>query len=154
MELDVAIDVAAPRATVWDVLTRWEAQSSWMLDAKAVEVVTPHREGTGVTIHVPTNLLGVTVLDVMRVTDWDPPRRLEIVHLGRLIRGSGAFELDEHAGITSVHWWERIDPPLGRLGEWGARTVALPFIRRIFGQSLRNLAVVAEREHRSRRSSP
>jgi carbon monoxide dehydrogenase subunit G len=147
MRLEVERMVAAPRQVVWDVLTEWERQPEWMLDAKAIHLLTPERTGTGVTLRCPTNLLGVTVQDVMRVTGWDEPRYLEVTHLGRIITGYGAFELEE-AGPdrTRILWWEEVDPPLGALGEWGASTLVLPILRRIFGRSLGNLAELAERE--------
>lgn len=143
MYLEVERHVDAPVEVVWDVLVDWERQSEWMLDAKQVEVVTPHREGHGVTIHVPTSLLGVPVLDVMRVTGWDPPRRLEATHLGRVIKGKGAFELRPEDGGTHLQWWEEVPAPFGRLGELGARA-ALPVLRAIFSTSLGRLAAVAE----------
>lgn len=144
MRVEVAVTVAAPRAVVWDVLTDWEAQADWMRDARSVEVVSAERAGEGVTIRVPTNLLGVTVDDVMRVTGWDPPARLEVAHLGRLIRGSGAFELYDIEHGTRVVWWEEIEPPLGALGRWGARTVVRPLVERVFRRSLRGLREASE----------
>jgi carbon monoxide dehydrogenase subunit G len=147
MQLEVVRVVAAPRTVVWQVLTEWERQPEWMLDAKDVEVLTPVREGEGVTIVCPTNLLGVTVDDVMRVTGWRAPSYLEVTHLGRVITGTGAFELEELGpDRTRVTWWERIDPPLGAVGRLGAKLVVLPITRRIFARSLANLAALAERE--------
>ena len=145
MELTVSVEVDAPRQAVWDQLVDWESQAQWMVDAKSVEVVSERREGQGVTIHVPTNLLGVTVLDVMRVTQWRPPGWLEVEHLGKVITGRGAFELEELGPErTRVTWHEWIDPPLGSLGRWGAETFVLPFTRRLFRRSLDNLAAAAE----------
>jgi carbon monoxide dehydrogenase subunit G len=147
MRFEVHQRVDAPRRVVWDVLTTWERQPEWMVDAKDIEILTPQRQGEGVTLRCPTNLLGVTVQDVMRVTGWDEPHYLEVTHLGKIITGTGAFVLEE-AGpdVTMVTWWEEVDPPLGRLGEWGASTLVVPILRRIFGRSLRNLAAMAERE--------
>lgn len=149
MRLDVPMEIAAPRRVVWDVLVRWEDQSVWMKDAKSVEVVSDHRTGEGVRIHVPTNLLGVTVLDVMEVTEWVEQERLAVVHLGKVIRGTGVFLLEDHpedATMTRLTWREEVDPPLGALGEWGANTFVAPFTRWLFGVSLRNLAMVCEAE--------
>jgi carbon monoxide dehydrogenase subunit G len=144
VRLEVSVEADAPRRAVWDVLTHWERQADWMLDAQSVEVLTPEREGVGVTIRCPTNLLGVTVDDVMRVTAWDEPTRLEVTHLGAIITGSGAFELVELGPArTRIDWWEEVDPPLGALGEWGATTFVLPVLRRIFTRSLTNLAELA-----------
>ena len=132
------------------MLTQWERQPEWMLDAKSVEVLTPEREGVGVTIRCPTNLLGVTVEDVMRVTGWQHQEELEVTHLGRVITGSGAFLLsDAPDGGTRIAWWEQVDPPLGALGEWGATTLLLPILKRIFGRSLARLARMAEAEVRA-----
>ena len=146
MRLEVVRHARVGPEAVWQVLTTWERQPEWMLDAKAVEVLTPLREGVGVTIRCPTNLLGVTVQDVMRVTAWDPPRRLAVEHLGSVITGVGAFELEPGAGRHACTWWEEVEPPLGRLGAWGAETVVLPVLRRVFARSLRNLTRLAERQ--------
>jgi carbon monoxide dehydrogenase subunit G len=145
VRLDVSIDIAAPRQAVWEVLTDWERQPEWMLDAQSVEVLTPVREGVGVTLRCPTNVLGVTVEDVMRVTGWDEPARLEVLHLGRVITGSGAFELTETGpDRTRIDWWEEVDPPFGALGEWGASVFVRPILGRLFSRSLRRLAELVE----------
>ncbi len=150
MRLDLQQDTTASRAVVWDVLTRWEEQPRWMLDAKEVHVTSPHREGLGVELRCPTNLLGFTVQDTMVVTGWEEGRLLEVTHTGRIITGRGAFELsDLPDGGTRIGWWEEVDPPLGAIGELGARVFALPIIRRIFRRSLRNLAARAEESQRS-----
>jgi carbon monoxide dehydrogenase subunit G len=147
MRLELEQRVAADPQTVWDVLTDWERQPEWMLDAKEVHVLTPERAGEGVTLRCPTNLMGITVQDVMRVTRYEEPRVLEVTHLGRIITGSGAFELEPDGdGGTGLTWWEEVDPPLGAFGEWGATTFVLPVLRRIFGRSLANLAELAEHE--------
>jgi uncharacterized membrane protein len=147
VRLEVSVEAAAPVGVVWDVLTRWEDQPRWMRDAKEVHVTSPHREGEGVELRCPTNLLGFTVQDTMRVTRWDPPRELAVTHTGRIITGSGAFVLSETAaGRTRIDWWEEVDPPLGALGELGARLLVLPIIRRIFTGSLNGLARIAEAE--------
>lgn len=146
MRLEIDVVTTAPRRIVWDVLTQWERQPEWMVDAKQVHVVTPQREGVGVTLRCPTNLLGVTVQDVMRVTRWEEGRLLEVTHLGSVITGTGAFELrDGPRDATTIHWWEEVDPPLGALGEWGASTLVRPLLRRVFTRSLTNLAHLAER---------
>ena len=144
MRLEVDTTIAAPIDVVWDVLVEWEAQRDWMLDAKDVRVVTPERAGHGVTIHVPTSLLGVPVLDIMRVTGWDPPHRLEATHLGRLIKGVGAFEMTSvDEDVTHLLWWEEIVAPFGALGEFGAG-LALPVLRAIFNRSLERFRLLVE----------
>lgn len=147
MRLEIEVPVDAPRDVVWSVLTQWERQPDWMVDAKAVHVLTPQREGVGVTLRCPTNLLGFTVQDVMRVTRWEDQRVLEVTHLGSIITGTGAFELEDRpGGGTTIRWWEEVDPPLGAVGEWGASRLVLPIIERIFRRSLGNLARLAEQD--------
>lgn len=149
VRLEVDRQVDAPRELVWRVLTDWERQPEWMVDARSVEVLTPQREGVGVTIRCPTNLLGVTVEDVMRVTSWRAQEELEVTHLGRVITGSGAFLLsDTPDGGTRITWWEQVTPPFGALGEWGATALVLPILRRVFSRSLGRLARLAEAEAR------
>lgn len=150
MRLEVEREVLAPVDVVWDVLVTWELQPQWMLDAIDVEVLTAAREGVGVVIRCPTRLLGVTVDDVMRVTAWEPQHRLAVAHLGRIITGEGAFELERlPCDSTRILWWEEVDPPLGALGEWGATTVVLPWMRRLFSRSLANLGELAEARARN-----
>ena len=147
MRFEVARDVAAPRAEVWRLLTTWERQPDWMLDAVAVEVVTPERVGAGVVVRCPTRILGMVVDDVMRVTAWREPAVLEVVHLGRVIRGTGAFELvDIDAGRTRVVWQEEVEPPLGALGAWGAQWLVRPVLIRVFARSLARFAALVEAE--------
>jgi carbon monoxide dehydrogenase subunit G len=147
MRLEITREVDAPREVLWRVLTRWEQQSDWMLDAESVEVLTPERTGEGVVLRCPTNVLGVTVEDVMRVSGWEEPTYLEVTHLGRVITGHGAFVLEPlGAGRTRITWWEEIDPPFGAVGEWGASRVVRPVLAVVFGRSLARLAALAEAE--------
>ncbi|MFT5223976.1 MAG: hypothetical protein ACI867_002304 [Glaciecola sp.] len=153
VRVEVVVKSQADRAQVWRTLVNWERQSEWMLDAKSVEVVSENREGVGVTIVCPTNLLGFTVRDVMRVTRWVQDEVLEVIHLGKIITGVGAFELQdtpaEAGGApagTTIRWWEEVDPPGGAVGSWGADTFVAPIVRRIFTRSLTNLARLAEQD--------
>lgn len=148
MRVTLSQPVAAPRGTVWDVLTDWERQAEWMVDALAVEVITPYRSGVGVTVVCPTRILGVTVRDVLRVTRWIEGEVLEVVHLGKVIKGTAAFELSDAGTGTVVEWWEHIDPPLGRFGALVADRVIAPLTAAIFRRSLRRFAGLCERESR------
>lgn len=150
MHVEVRCDVLSAPEEVWDALVEWESQPSWMLDAKDVEVLTPRREGVGVKVRVPTNAMGFTLVDVMEVTGWRPAQRLEVRHVGRLIKGTGAFELSPVPGGTRVRWWEDVDPPLGAVGELVARTLVAPYLRRLFARSLRRFKKMCERRTRGR----
>ncbi len=139
-----------PVAAVWDLLADWESQPEWMQDARSVTVTSPHREGVGVTIRVPTDIaFGVVVTDTMEVTGWAPQQRIAVRHTGKVIRGHGAFELhptrlpDGREG-TLFTWWEEVDAPFGRLGDRAAQLLVMPWVSRVFRRSLRALREVAE----------
>jgi uncharacterized protein YndB with AHSA1/START domain len=145
--IEVSTHVEQPPERVWALLTDWESQPRWMIDARSVTVLSRQREGGGTLVRCRTDLLGrggPVVTDDMVVTDWDPSRTLAIRHLGRLIRGVGAFELEPTAHGTRVTWWEEIDPPFGGLGETAASLVVVPAVRRVFRASLAGLKRLAE----------
>ncbi len=153
MRVEVSRYVFAPPHVVWAVLTDWERQADWMVDARSVTVTSEHREGPGVTVRCPTNVLGVTVDDEMRVTEWVEGERLTVEHLGSLITGSGTFELAPTPVGTRIVWSEQIDPPLGPVGELGAQLVVKPYVERLFSRSLGNLKQLCEREARRDRTT-
>jgi carbon monoxide dehydrogenase subunit G len=137
-------------AQVWDLLIDWESQPEWMQDARSVTVTSPHRSGVGVTVEVPTDIaLGIVVLDVMEVTEWVAHRRIAVRHTGRVIKGSGAFEISPTrlpggGEGTIFTWTEDIDVPLGRVGDLVIRFTAVPIVAAVFRRSLRALKRVAE----------
>lgn len=151
MRIEVSRYLFAPATIVWSALTDWEGQADWMLDAEEVHVVSEHREGVGVRLRCPTNVLGLTVEDEMEVTAYDEERRLAIRHTGRVITGTGEFLLEPDEIGTRVVWREEIDPPLGAVGEVGARTLVRPYVGRLFGRSLDRLKQRCEREARRER---
>jgi hypothetical protein len=60
------------------------------------------------------------VLDTMLVTAWEPPYRVDVRHLGRVVRGTGTFEVVPRGESRSTFvWTEQLDLPLGRLGQLG-----------------------------------
>ena len=143
--IEERVRIEAPPQRVWQVLTDWEGQSRWMADARSVVVLSAHREGTGVVIRCATDLLGLVVDDDMEVTDWCAGERIAIRHLGRIIRGTGAFELSALPdGATRFVWWEEIGVPFGRLGDTVAGLLVVPWVSRVFRGSLTALKRVCE----------
>ncbi len=144
------VHIHRPVSHVWSVLTDWESQPEWMHDARSVTVTSPHRTGPGVTIKVPTDIaLGIVVMDEMEVTEWVEQEKIAVTHTGKIIKGSGAFEvqptrLPDGSEGTLFTWWEEVDAPLGRLGDAVAQYVAMPYVAFIFRRSLRGLKRVAE----------
>lgn len=143
--IEVAVHIATSPERVWEVLADWEGQPRWMRDARAVTVLSPHREGVDVVVRCMTRIAGgLTVTDDLVTTRWEPPHTLAVRHLGRLVRGVAAFELEAVTGGTRLVWWEEIDPPAGPLGEAVANAVVMPLVSRVFRGSLANLKAVCE----------
>lgn len=133
---------AGPPESIWELVTDWEHQDDWMLEASDFVVVSEQREGVGVTAEATIRIGGISTRDRVRVAEWDPPRRLVIEHLG-WVTGRGEIELTPVAGSRTHVWWrEVLDPPLGPLGAAGMRAFA-PLMRRIFERDLRVLAGLA-----------
>lgn len=143
--ISVTTHIEADRAHVWAAVTDWEGQARWMVDARSVTVLSPQREGIGVTLRCMTSpVRGIVLTDDMVVTEWDPHRTLAIRHLGPLVRGVGAFELEPTDDGTRFTWWEEIDPPLGAVGDAIASVAVVPLVTRLFRASLAALKRVCE----------
>lgn len=137
--------VKASVQRVWNVLVDWEAQPCWMVDARSVTVLSPHREGPDVVLRCRTAIAGgLVVNDCMVTTDWLEHSTIGVRHLGPLIRGVGAFELQPAPAGTHVVWWEDLNPPLGRVGELVAGAVVVPLVSRVFRSSLARLKTLCE----------
>lgn len=138
-ELVVTQVVAAPAKQVWDVLTDWDVHDQWMLFT--------HAEGgraEGETISAFTGIGRLGFLDTMTITVWEPPHRAVVRHTGKVVRGSGAFEVQELGDRRSrVVWSEWVDLPFGVVGRLGW-PVARFFVRAGVQHSLRRLARYVE----------
>jgi carbon monoxide dehydrogenase subunit G len=113
--------VAVPAERAWQMLTDWERQGEWM-PATRVRASDGHRVGG--RIEAWTGIGSVGLLDTMTISVWDPPRRCEVLHTGRLVRGSGVFNVEPlAANRCRVVWEEHLDLPLGAVGR-----LAWPFV--------------------------
>ena len=128
-----------PPEIVWALLTDWERQGDWMLEASDVVVVGRQREGVGVEARAKVRIAGITTRDRIRVTMWEPPRILVIEHLG-WVKGTGELQMAPIREGTRLRWRESLFPParLGPFGVIGLRLFA-PILRRIFRRDLRVL---------------
>lgn len=133
---------AGPPAAIWELITDWEHQDDWMLEASDFVVVSDVREGVGVEAEATIRIGGIQTRDRVRVAEWEPHRRLVIEHLG-WVTGRGIIELTPVAGDRTFVWWrEELDPPLGVLGAVGM-TALKPLMARVFRRDLRVLAGLA-----------
>jgi carbon monoxide dehydrogenase subunit G len=128
---------------VWEILTDWEGQASWMPDVAWIRALGPER-ALGARLAVRTKVLRIPlVTDELRVTEWEPPRRLAVEHRG-FVRGGGEWVLEPADGGTLFIWREsfRMPPPLlGDLALWAYA----PMQRRTLRRSTGNLRRLVER---------
>ena len=151
VSIEMAATMPGPPEVVWALITDWEHQDDWMLEASDFVVTSGHREGTGVEAEATVKIAGISTRDRVRVIGWEPNRRLAIEHSG-WVSGRGEFFLTPLGkGRTHVFWREELEPPLGALG-----AVALmgfkPLMKRIFTRDLRVLAGLVRA--RAKRSAP
>lgn len=117
----LAVDLAinAPAEKVWSAIADWQGQSQWMLQTKVI-LTSKEATGVGVTIEAFTGPLHrlyprfakLGVLDLMRVTHWEPPVRCDVIHYGKILKGSGAFLVESTGSDRSIfHWSEEIEAP-------------------------------------------
>ena len=147
-ELVEEIHIAAPPQQVWAALVDWDRQGEWMLltDVRAGE---QGGRGVGGRLAATTGLRlpgrrRVGVLDTMLITRWQPPNRVDVRHTGRVVRGTGVFEVRPSGAGTLFVWTEDLDLPLGVLGR-----LAWPVVRPVTAigvrLSLRRFADFARR---------
>ena len=88
----MSLVIKAPIKKVWAALADWESQGDWMLQTR-VDVTSEIREGVGTTIAAFTGIGKLGVMDHMVVTSWQPPHICDVLHTGKIIKGTGRFEL-------------------------------------------------------------
>ncbi len=143
-ELALTVDVDAPPEVVFDALTDWTNQGQWMAGT-AVRVTHGDGRSVGSRILARTAAGRVGFDDPMEITGWDRPRRVQVHHLGRVVRGDGAFEVEPLPdGRSRFHWVEWLEPPLGWFGQAGF-AVTRPLIAAAVRPSLRAFARWAEK---------
>jgi hypothetical protein len=109
--LAISLEIEAPIQKVWDELANWEKQSDWMLQTK-VWVTSKIQSGVGTQISALTGIRSFGLLDTMEVTNWQPPQICDVIHTGRVIKGTGRFELTAiDAARTRFDWSEEITAP-------------------------------------------
>lgn len=141
--LEIRRFIAASPERVWAVLADLEHQAAWMVDVRRLEVVTEQKQGVGTVLHVTSELFGLPIVkDVMAITAWEPPRRMDVEHRGQF-HGSGSFLLEPVHNGTIFTWVEDFRPPLGPLGKAAFAIVVRPHLLRAFARSMENVARLA-----------
>lgn len=119
VSLVLFVDVAADAERTWAAAVDWDHQGEWMLGTRVRGTA---RDGTGVGggIEAITGYGPLAFTDTMQITTWEPPRVCEVLHTGRVVRGTGRFAVEDRGGGTSrFHWREDLELPLGLVGRIG-----------------------------------
>jgi uncharacterized protein YndB with AHSA1/START domain len=126
--LVLTVDVDASVERTWAGAVDWAGQGEWMLGTQA----RPTRSGghgVGGALEAFTGVGRVGFRDPMEITVWEPPHRCHVRHTGRIVRGTGAFEVEPRDGGRSRFVWrEDLELPLGLLGRLG-----WPLVRPLLG---------------------
>ena len=136
--IELAETMPGPPEVVWRLVTDWENQGDWQLEARDFVVTSTEREGLGVTAEATVSIGGITTRDVAEVVAWEPGKLLGIKH-GGWVSGEGELHLTAlGSDRTHVFWVERLFPPLGIAGAVGL-TAFKPLLSRTFQRDLRVL---------------
>lgn len=150
----VSVQIRAQARDVWSALTDWESQGDW-ITATTVRTVGGDGRGVGGRIEAFTGFGRFGFLDTMVVTEWLPPTWCAVRHTGRVVRGTGEFEVAEKGepeggNVPSgsiVTWREDLEIPGGRLGEL-AFALTRPAVEYAVLRCLKRFAAQVERERR------
>lgn len=115
--LALSVDVDAPAEQTWATAVDWATQGDWMLGT----TVTPtHQDGQGIggRIEAFSGIGKLGFLDTMEITLWQPPRACHVLHTGKVVRGTGQFEVEPRGDTRSRFLWrEELElGPIQRLG--------------------------------------
>lgn len=115
-EVTVRVEVRAPRPAVFAAATAWERQSDWVAFTR-VRVVRGDGRSVGSVVDAFTGIGRFGFLDTMEIVRWNPPCQVDVVHIGRVVRGPGSFVFEELSdGRAVMLWQEWLHLPFGRFG--------------------------------------
>ncbi len=118
-ELTLTVDVDAPPQAVFDAMVDWDRQGEWMLGT-TVRGTVNQGKGLGGWFEAYTGRKPFGFNDPMEITRWQEPSEVAVLHHGKVVKGTGLFEVvDLGGGRSRFVWSEQIDLPLGAVGRFG-----------------------------------
>nr|WP_276606849.1 SRPBCC family protein [Nakamurella flava] len=142
--MEVAVMTTADPEAAFAAIVDLAIQERWMVGTRlyplAGDVDLP---AVGARLAAFTGLGDVGFLDVMSVTEYDPPHRWVVRHDGAFVQGVGIFLVEAVDGRTRVTWIEDLQLPFGIIGRLGFPLVR-PLARLGVWFSLQRLAREAE----------
>jgi len=113
-ELRASVSTSATPERLWDTITDWPGQSRWIPLTRTRLVTGPERAGA--RIEGWTGVGAIGFLDPMVIEVWEPPNRLVLRHVGRVVKGRAGFDIVPVGAGSRLTWWEEIEPPFGVVG--------------------------------------
>jgi len=122
-DIEISVDVHQSADKVFAYFTDWPRQGEWMVgtrvEARAAGDLGMGR-GNGAEIAGFSGIGPLGFWDTMTVTRWVESERVDVLHTGKLVRGTGSMiveRVDENS--SRFIWSEQLDLPLGWLGRFG-----------------------------------
>lgn len=145
MNADLALTqrVKASQEKVFNEIVNWPKQGEWMLGTK-VWVTKNHGVGVDGEFAAFTGIGKLGFIDPMRITEWNPPHSVAVLHLGKVVKGTGEMQVIKISEVESDFIWsESIELPLGIFGFIGYKIIE-PFFKIAIRKSLKKFAQIVE----------
>lgn len=137
MIISASVEVAASADEVYDAAVDWPSQSRWM-PLTRVELIAGDGRSVGTRVVARTGLGPLAAVDPMTVEIWQPPRRCEVRHEGRVVRGRGVFRVEALGPSRSRFAWEELLPDGGAYAVLAR--LSAPLNRAVFAIAVRRFA--------------
>lgn len=115
LSLSHSIHLPAPQAKVFDAAMHWEGQRYWILFT-SVRPRTKVADKKGDEIEAFTGFGPFGFLDTMTIATWEYPTLCVVIHTGKVVRGTGTFEVRSEGTGSRFTWKEDMPLPFGPFG--------------------------------------
>ena len=143
-DLSITQRVKANREKVFAAMVDWPSQSDWMVGTK-VWVTKNDGVGIGGEFAAFTGIGKMGFIDPMRITHWNPPSEVSVLHLGKVVKGTGEMKIEKISETSSDFIWsESLEIPFGKIGYFGYKIIE-PFFVIAIKKSLKKFAHQVEK---------
>lgn len=146
-DIEISVLVRREADVVFNYFTDWPRQGEWMMgtrvEARAAGTLGMGR-GDGAEIAGFTGLGPLGFWDTMTITSWVEGQRVDVLHTGKVVRGTGSMIVQPiDANTSRFIWTEQLDLPLGWVGAIGFALLKPLFVAAVRA-SLKKFARAAE----------